>query len=108
RTLDASAHVTDGSGLSHDNVETRFQTTPVHSDRLVGFILSVNLKFLRQDVDDFLAWQHGQFTNLIDENLDIGSANHFISVCTGDVIGVLDAANVLSGNAHDNILYFVT
>jgi hypothetical protein len=46
--------------------------------------------------------------HLVDEQIDVFAANHFLGIGTADVIRVLDAADVLPGDAHNDIFDFVT
>ena len=101
--LHTAKDVFDGGYLTDHDVEVGFQSSPVHAAWLPCVGLSVDLVFLRKDMDDLLSGHHDQFVDILFQGFDICILNDLVRIGTGDVVAVLEAADVLSGDAHGHL-----
>ena len=99
-TFNAARNVADAGNLAHHNVEAGFQAAAVHASGLKNFALAVHAVFLRKHVNDFLAGVHDQLVHVVRQSGQVRFLNDGFAVLAGDVVRVLQAADVLSGNAH--------
>ncbi len=100
RTLHTARNVFDAGQLANHDVEGCFQTSAVHAARLLDVALAVHFVLLGQDVDDFFAGHHGELVHVFGQSVQICILNHLLRILAGDVVRMLQAANVLAGNAH--------
>ena len=81
-------------------MEGGFESGAVHAARLFDVALAVHLVFLGNHVNDFFARHHGQLVHVFGEALEVELVNHLFGVYASDVVAVLQASNVLPGDAH--------
>ena len=89
--------------MTYNDMEIGLETTSIHSNGFFDFSLTIDLKILGQNMDNFLSRKHDQLMNLVTQSINVVVVNHFVTVGTGNVIAVLQTANMLAGNAHNNI-----
>ncbi len=100
RTLHTPRDVLDAGQLTHHDVEGGLQTSAVHAPGLLDVTLAIHFVLLRQDVDDFFTGHHGKLVDVFGQAVQIGILNHLLRIFAGDVIRMLQAANMLPSNTH--------
>ena len=81
-------------------MEGGFQTATKHANRFVNVTLTVNLVLLREHMDDFFTWHHDQLVHVVRQAQDVLIFNDLLRFFSGDVIAVLQRANMLTRNAY--------
>ena len=98
--LHAALDVVAGRDLAGDDVEVGFQTAAGHADRVGDALLHVHRVFLGNDVEDLVAGGQDELVHVADQPVDIALADLFLSVVPHQHAAVLEALDVLAGNAY--------
>ena len=105
--FDAVVDVEQVGGVAGNDVEVRLQLFASHTHRVAfgAEFLAVDNVVLREDVDDVFARRESNVALLFDEAVDILALDIFVFGRDDDRAHVLDALDVLTGDADIDIVY---
>ena len=88
-----------GGHLAGDDVEVRLEAHTAHADGVLDALFVVDRELLGDDVEDFFSRLHHELVHVLDEGFNVVLADLRFKVFPGDESAVLQALDVLAGDA---------